>query len=109
MRLLVCGLAVALLAVAAQATNGDSSTVTPTAIQVENARAGTPRWLGVDNRDQAIEVYASATDALPGDSVDVHVSTRLTARYRLLVYRLGWYGGVGARLISCLLRARSST
>jgi hypothetical protein len=37
MRLLVCGLAVALLAVAAHATNGDSSTVTKTAIQVENA------------------------------------------------------------------------
>jgi hypothetical protein len=109
MRLLVCGLAVTLLAVAADAVNGDSSTVTPTAIQVENARAGSPGWLGVDNRHQSIEVYASATDALPGDSVDVHVSTRSTARYRLLVYRLGWYGGTGARLVSCLPGCQSAS
>jgi hypothetical protein len=109
MRLLVCGLAVALLAVVAHATDGDSSTVTSTAIHVENARAGSPGWLGIDNRDQSIEVYASAIDALPGDSVAVHVSTRSTARYRLMVYRLGWYGGIGARLVSCLPGCRSAS
>jgi hypothetical protein len=108
MRRLVCGLAVALVAIAAHAAGG-SSLVAPTAIQVENANAGSPGWLGTDNRDQSIEVYASATDALPGDSVDVHVSTRPAARYRLMVYRLGWYGGIGARLVSCLPGCQSAS
>ncbi|MFL5964294.1 MAG: N,N-dimethylformamidase beta subunit family domain-containing protein [Gaiellaceae bacterium] len=72
------------------------------AIRSENAKAGTLGWLGIDNRTRAIEVYASATDALPGDDVPLHVSTAPAARYRILVYRLGWYGGVGAQLVSCL-------
>src|SRR4051812_50211022 len=97
MRLLVCGLAVALLAVVAHATDGDSSTVTSTAIHVENAPAGSPGWLGIDKRDQSIEVYASAADALPGDSVAVHVSTPSTARYRLMVYPPRRGGGGGGR------------
>jgi hypothetical protein len=72
------------------------------AVRLENARAGTRGWLGVDNRTRAVEVYASATDALPGDDVPLHVSTAPVARYRVLVYRLGWYGGVGGRLVACL-------
>jgi hypothetical protein len=72
------------------------------AVRLENAKAGTLGWLGVDDRTRAVEVYASATDALPGDDVPLHVSTAPAARYRILVFRLGWYGGVGARLVSCL-------
>ena len=74
------------------------------AIRSENSKAGTIGWLGIDNRTRAVEVYASATDALPGDDVPLHVSTAPEARYRILVYRLGWYGGVGARLVACLPR-----
>lgn len=72
------------------------------AVPVENLRAGTLGWLGVDDRSRAVEVYASATDALPGDDVALHVSTSPAARYRVLAYRLGWYGGVAARLIACI-------
>jgi hypothetical protein len=72
------------------------------AVRLENARIGTPDWQAVDDRGRAVEVYASATDALPGDDVPVHVSTAPSARYRVLVYRLGWYGGFGARLVACL-------
>lgn len=32
----------------------------------------------------------------------VHVSTSPAARYRVLVYRLGWYAGAGARRVACL-------
>jgi len=71
-------------------------------IQAENALPGTPGWLGPDARNGEAEVYASATDALPGDSVAIHVSTAPAAQYRVLVYRLGWYGGVGARQVACL-------
>jgi hypothetical protein len=72
------------------------------AVRVENARHGTRGWLGPDAHGRAAEVYASATDAVPGDRVEVHVSTSPPARYRVLVYRLGWYGGIGAREVACL-------
>lgn len=71
-------------------------------IVVENALPGTPGWLGPAVTDGAIEVYASALDVIPGSIVDVHVSTAVSARYRLVVYRLGWYGGIGAREVACL-------
>lgn len=70
-------------------------------VVLENQRPGTPGWLGSVATDRAIEVYAGSTDALPGDSVSVHVSTVPAARYRLVVYRLGWYHGVGARQVGC--------
>ncbi len=39
---------------------------------------------------------------LPGQDVHLHVSTNDGDRYRIELYRLGWYGGSGARLITCL-------
>lgn len=72
------------------------------AVVAENALPGTPGWLGPAATDRAIEIYASATDALPGDTVPLHVSVANGVAYRVLVYRLGWYGGVGAREVACL-------
>ncbi|HEY8644742.1 MAG TPA: N,N-dimethylformamidase beta subunit family domain-containing protein [Gaiellaceae bacterium] len=74
----------------------------PPAVVTENALPGTADWLGPAASGRAAEVYASATDAMPGDSVTLHVSTAGGASYRVLVYRLGWYGGVGARQVACL-------
>jgi hypothetical protein len=79
-----------------------SVTPVPPPVTLENARPGTAGWLGPLATGRAAEVYASATDALPGDSVALHISTVGGARYRVLVYRLGWYGGVGARQVACL-------
>ena len=106
-RVVVGSLGVALIAVSIH--TGVSGSATSTAIQFENSRPGSPGWLGTDNRDQAIDVYASATDALPGDDVAIHVSTSADRPYRLLVYRLGWYGGVGARLMTCLPGCQSAS
>jgi hypothetical protein len=39
---------------------------------------------------------------LPGEQVHLHVSTNPGYRYRIEVYRLGWYGSLGARLYACL-------
>ena len=39
---------------------------------------------------------------LPGENVHFHVGTNDGYRYRIEVYRLGWYGGQGARLHTCL-------
>jgi hypothetical protein len=74
----------------------------PSPVVAENARAGTPGWLGPDATGRAAEVYASATDALPGETVALHVSTEPDSMYRVLVYRIGWYDGVGARQVTCL-------
>lgn len=74
----------------------------PSPVALENARAGTPGWLGPDATGRAAEVYASVTDALPGDTVGLHVSTEPDSMYRVLIYRLGWYGGVGARQVACI-------
>jgi N,N-dimethylformamidase beta subunit-like, C-terminal len=67
------------------------------AIQAENAQPGSTAW---QVRSGGAEVYASEITAGPGDDIQLHVST--PSRYRLVVYRMGWYGGDGARLVGCL-------
>src|SRR5947207_15019614 len=67
----------------------------PTPIVAENALAGTSAWHGAASRPQAIEGYVSEVSAAPGDTIHFHISTRPAARYRIELYRLGWYGGRG--------------
>ena len=50
----------------------------------------------------AVEGYASEQSVAPGDTLHLHVSTTPAARYRIEVYRIGWYGGTGGQLISCV-------
>ena len=71
---------------------------TPSAVQLENAQPGTTAWQRT--LYSGVDVYADAVTAAPGDPIGVHVSTAY--RYRLVVYRLGWYGGTGARLMACV-------
>src|SRR4051794_2818184 len=70
----------------------------PNAVQVENGQPGTTAWLG--HRAGPGSLYASPVSAAPGDDVQLFVST--ADAYRLVVYRLGWYGGSGARAVACL-------
>ena len=70
----------------------------PNAIARENALPGTTSWQRPLDGD--ILIYGSEISAAPGDQVELHVSTAY--RYRILVYRLGWYAGAGARLMTCL-------
>ncbi len=76
-------------------------------VKAENALSGTTAWQphyqGLSSANQhALEGYASRVSVLPGEAIDLHVSTNPVARYRVEVYRLGWYGGAGGRLIGCL-------
>jgi hypothetical protein len=72
-------------------------------IALENARRGTTAWSNFPAATQrSIEGYTSQLSSLPGGVLSFHVSTKPRARYRILVYRLGWYRGRGARLIGCL-------
>jgi hypothetical protein len=66
-------------------------------VQAENALPGTAAWNVFANNYSF--VYASEIGIAPGDEIDFHVSTAY--RYRLEIFRLGWYGGAGGRLVAC--------
>jgi hypothetical protein len=94
-------LGLALAALLAQAGSGRSrSAANP--IQAENALPGTSAWYVVQAPPPSVEGYTSESSVAPGDVVHLHVSTAPVARYRVEVYRLGWYSGAGGRLIGCM-------
>ena len=92
------GLAAVLAAVAVAAASG------PNPVQTENALGGNEpsTWLAPAVPPTSIEGWASEISVLPGEPVHLHVSTEEGNRYRIEIYRLGWYGGLGARLYLCL-------
>jgi hypothetical protein len=73
----------------------------------ENAREGDDRWWGPHASSHLIEGYASQCSVRPGERLELHVSTRPAARYRISVHRLGWYGGAGGRTLATLPSADS--
>ncbi len=77
-------------------------------VQRENSRPGTPGWEIPAGAGRVITGYASETSVAPGQSFDLRVNAPPGARYRVLVYRLGWYRGVGGRLIMCVPGCHSS-
>ena len=80
------------------------------AIQIENAKPVDPvkdNWQpAYDASYQAknigingiVDVYPSSWSVKNGDTLGIRVSTT-AAKFRTRVYRLGWYGGVGSRLV----------
>src|SRR5262245_19302820 len=75
------------------------------AIRKENERPGTRDWLlqktGVDPatkyRCPWIEGYCSRTSVRAGEEIAFHVSTNPASLFQLDIYRMGYYGGDGAR------------
>jgi hypothetical protein len=63
----------------------------------ENALPGERHWWGRHAPPRAIEGYPAQCSVRPGGCLELHVSTTPDARYRIIVYRLGWYAGLGAR------------
>jgi hypothetical protein len=97
MRTLVAGAAAAIALALPAAAFAQASP-----IQLENARAGTPGWNEI-GETTVIEGYADRTSIAAGETIGIHVaSSSPGARYRIELYRLGWYGGVGARRIACV-------
>src|SRR5260370_8095969 len=68
------------------------------AIQDENLRGGSPSWDAAlwGNADTAISGYGLPTSLVAGDTLHLFVSAT-HAPVTILVYRLGWDRGVGAR------------
>jgi len=79
----------------------DAAATSPNPIVLENRRAGTDSW-EIRNRAARgeIEGYASAASARPGDSVNVQVNVSVAGPAKWELFRLGDYGGFGARLVS---------
>jgi hypothetical protein len=69
----------------------------------ENAHLGTNSWqIPFDKgASRQIQAYTSATSVSPGQKLTFYVSTQIEGtHYSISIYRLGWYGGLGGRLMS---------
>ncbi len=71
----------------------------PSRVRVENGHPGAKTWSAPDALVRPVEGYASELSAFPGETVHLHVSATPAAAYRVEVYRLGWYGSAGGRLM----------
>lgn len=77
-------------------------------IQRENAKPGARDWMLTNTRiDPAtkyrcpwIEGYCSRTSVKAGQTISFHVSTNPSSPFRIDLYRMGYYGGAGARKIT---------
>src|SRR5262249_50410917 len=71
-------------------------------IVTENQQAGTSAWeLGTEATDSGgqIKGYASATSVNKGDGIDLFVSVKPAQTFTIDVYRMGYYQGLGGRLM----------
>ncbi len=84
---------------------GNTEITRSKAIILENTQHGTTRWR-IPGRDEAtvqIQAYASATSIFPGQRLTFYASTQTNnAVYSIEIYRLGWYGGTGGRLMTSI-------
>jgi hypothetical protein len=70
-------------------------------IVAENCRPGTPAsvWDVSGSGDPEIQGFATDISVAQGQTVRFKIDS-VTNQYRLDIYRLGWYGGAGARKIA---------
>lgn len=85
-----------------------AAAATANAIVLENQKQGTPEsvWL-FDQADESIQGFAAQFTLDHGQRVDFKIDTDAT-NYRVDIYRLGYYGGDGARLVNSFTRNLST-
>src|SRR5579872_1838708 len=79
-------------------------------VRRENAREGARDWqltkVALEStssvRAAYIEGYCSRQSVAAGESIDIMVSTNPPAKFRIEIFRTGYYGGRGARLMQTL-------
>ncbi|HWE37637.1 MAG TPA: N,N-dimethylformamidase beta subunit family domain-containing protein [Isosphaeraceae bacterium] len=81
----------------------------PSPIRRENDKPGATDWQltrprvdGTNYRSPWIEGYCSKQSVKAGESIAIHVSTDPPRPFTIEVYRTGYYGGKGARLLKTL-------
>lgn len=103
-RLLPCLIGASLLAGLLLPAHARAQCATaPNPIVCENALPGTTDWrlsgpISTDT-DAQIQGFASATSVDTGSSIDLLVTVAGSADWNLEIYRMGWYGGDGGRLL----------
>jgi hypothetical protein len=72
-------------------------------IKCENALTGNPKseWDVSGSGDASIQGFTTEISVLPGQTVQFKVDTNARA-YRIDIYRLGYYAGLGARKVATL-------
>ena len=72
-------------------------------IAAENAQPGATGWMIPQGHAAVAQIqgYASAESACPGQKLTFYVSTEVAGTpYSVDIYRLGWYAGLGGRLMT---------
>ncbi|MCC6421157.1 MAG: hypothetical protein IT429_23215 [Gemmataceae bacterium] len=100
----------AVLAAGGQAAAQDRKAAPANPIQEENRKPGALDWqltrVRLDKsggfRASAIEGYCSHQSVQAGDTLKIMVSTTPAARFKIEIFRTGYYGGRGARLMTTL-------
>jgi hypothetical protein len=94
---------------AREASGADSPAPTADLIRAENRKPGALDWqltrVRADKsgfRSPWIEGYCSKQSVQAGESIDILISTDPPRRFRIEIFRLGYYGGRGARLLTTL-------
>jgi hypothetical protein len=68
-------------------------------VRLENAKPGTADWNLTAEAPGEVEGYADTVSAQQGDTVTLFVST-IEPSFHVEAYRMGWYQGLGGRLVS---------
>jgi hypothetical protein len=102
-RLTLGAAASACLALAAAPPARASCASPANAIEAENCLPGTPDsvWDPPD-ADSSIEGFADQASVNPGSTINFKIHADTAAAYTLSVYRMGYYGGDGARLVTTI-------
>lgn len=85
------------------------------AIVTENKHEGTTDWLltktkiNDPSRSLPVEGYCSHASIKAGETLKIHVSTDPVSKFRLDLYRLGYYDGKGARLMKSFESVQGKT
>jgi hypothetical protein len=108
-RKFVAGAGSSVLAATLASASGASSRRQSSLIRRENRREGALDWqltrVRVDKegfRSPWIEGYCSRQSVSAGEEMDIMVSTDPPAHFRIEIFRMGYYGGRGARLMTVL-------
>jgi hypothetical protein len=104
--IILIGCAAALVAIGPAGSGAAADSCTgPTAIACENAQPGNPpsEWdLSTPAGDPSIVGFTTEISVNQAETVHFKIKTN-ASDYRLDIYRLGWYGGDGARKITTVL------
>jgi len=114
----LCALAMSVSTFGQPTNAGTAPAVTPlNAIQMENLKTGTSAWqiglppyVNSNDTDQWIRGYASAVSINKGEKITFNITVNpynwktnpASVPYTIDVYRIGWYNGLGGRLMKHL-------